>query len=76
MIKPIILKKLLEDEAITIEKADLVQTVHSAMTQFHVTQTNLRLLSQIKRIMEENATLSKQVQLYTGIKSETSKFKF
>lgn len=55
-----------------IEKADLVQTVHSAMTQFHVTQTNLRLLSQIKRVMEENATLSKQVQLYTGSKSETS----
>ena len=55
-----------------IEKTDLMQTVHSAMTQFHVTQTNLRLLSQIKKVIEENATLSKQVQLYTGTKSESS----
>lgn len=55
-----------------IEKTDLIQTVHSAMTQFNVTQTNLRLLSQIKKVMEENATLSKQVQLYTGSKLETS----
>lgn len=55
-----------------VEKTDLIQTVHSAMTQFHITQTNLRLLSQIKRIMEENATLSKQVQLYTGTKLESS----
>ncbi len=55
-----------------VEKSDLVQTVHSAMAQFHVTQTNLRLLSQIKRIMEDNATLSKQVQLYSGNKVESS----
>jgi FixJ family two-component response regulator/class 3 adenylate cyclase len=55
-----------------VEKSDFVQTVHSAMAQFHITQTNLRLLSQIKRVMEDNATLSKQVQLYGGAKIESS----
>lgn len=53
-----------------VEKNDLLQTVQSAMSQFHIAQTNLRLISQIKKVMEENATLSKQIHIFTGKKIE------